>query len=100
MAKDAWVLRLKPEIAEEHHGNETLYLTDDEELDFLTDDIQKAQLVFDKEKEIESMKTHERIILEKFGPGAICDFGYTNITKNFDWVEVEVEEETWSTERY
>lgn len=94
MIKDAWVLRVKSEVAEEHHGNEVLYLTDDEASDFVTDNIQEAQLIFDKEKEIESMKAHDKYMFERFGPNAICNFGYTNIMKNFDRVPVDVEEVT------
>jgi len=92
MTKEAWVLQLKPVIAEEYYQGMTLFLTDDEDFDFLTEDLQKAQLILDKEKEIEFLKYHEKSIFDMFGPNAVCNFGYTNITKNFDWVPVDVEE--------
>ena len=94
MTKEAWVLQLKPEAAEEDYEGKTLFLTDDEDFDFLTEDLQKAQLIFDKEKQIKWFKAHEKHIFEEFGPGGVCNFGYTNISKNFDWVPVEVEEVT------
>ena len=66
--------------------------TDEEGIDFLTEDLQKADLIFNKVAEIEWQKAHEKNIFERFGADAICDFGYTNISKNFDWVSVDVEE--------
>lgn len=93
--KDAWVLRLKEESKEPEMSGE-YYLTDSEDLDteyeFLTNDINKAQLIDDKEKQIESFKRHEEIMKKSYGENAICNFGYTNIMKNFDFVEVTVEE--------
>lgn len=89
--KDAWVLRLKPEIAKEHHEGKTLYLTD-ETFDFLTENLQEAEVFFDKEGAEKLFKDHEKFMFERFGSDAICNFGYSNISKNFDWVPVEVEE--------
>lgn len=92
MIKDAWVLQLKPEIAKEDYEGETLFLTDDEECDdFLTQNLQKATLIYDKDKQIKQFKAHEKIIFDSFGSNAVCNFGYTNISKNFDWVPVDVE---------
>lgn len=94
MTKEAWVLQLKSEVAKEDYDGEVLFLTDSEETyyDFLTENLQEATLIFDKEKEIEYLKAYEKHMFEKFGPNAICNFGYTNISKNFDWVPVDVEE--------
>lgn len=91
MTKEAWVLQLKPEVAKEDYEGEVLFLADDQ-ADFLTEDLQKATLIHDKEKQIKWFKAHEKQILDSFGPGGVCNFGYTNISKNFDWVPVDVEE--------
>ena len=93
MIREAWVLQLKPEVAKEQYEGKTLFLTDDDEKDFLTKNLQEAQLIYDKEKEIECRKAHETLMFDRFGPNAVCNFGYTNISKNFDWVQVDVEEE-------
>lgn len=92
MTKEAWVLQLKPEVAEEDYEGKTLFLTDDEGFDFLTEDLQKADLFYDKEEAIKDLKFYEESIFDLFGPDAICNFGYTNISKNFDWVPVDVED--------
>lgn len=93
--RDAWVLRLKEESKEPEMVGD-YYLTDDEDIDteydFLTNDVNEAQLVYDKEKQITVFKKHEEFMKNKFGEHAICNFGYSNIMKNFEWVEVEVEE--------
>lgn len=89
--ENAWVLQLKPEVAKNQYEGKTLFLTD-KGIDFLTEDLQKADLIFDKDAEIENQKAHEKYIFGIFGTDAICDFGYTNISKNFDWVSVDVEE--------
>ncbi|MEK4148949.1 hypothetical protein NST02_17960 [Robertmurraya sp. FSL W8-0741] len=91
MIREAWVLQLKPEVAIEQYEGKTLFLTDDDEIDFLTENLQKAELIFDKEGEIERQKAHEKIITDRYGLDSVCNFGYTNISKNFEWVPVEVE---------
>lgn len=91
MTIEAWVLQLKPEIAKEEYEGKVLFLTDDEDVDFLTENLQRAELIFNKEKEIEWRKAYEKSIFDRFGPNAVCNFGYTNISKNFDWVQVDVE---------
>lgn len=92
--KDAWVLRLKEESKESEMVGD-YYLTDNEDIDteydFLTIDLIEAQLIYDKEKEIANFKKHEEIMKNEYGENAICNFGYTNIMKNFEFVEVTVE---------
>lgn len=86
-----WVLRLKDEAKEEWMSGE-FYFDDSDEGDcFLTQDLNSAT-VGNKEKTIEEMKKHEKLIFEKFGKEAVCNFGYTNMMKNFEFVEVEVYE--------
>jgi hypothetical protein len=89
--KDAWVLRLKKESKEEWMNPEKdYYLTDKEENEFLTDELNEAQLIDDKEEQIEEMKRYEEYMEKRFGDIAICNFGYTNIMENFDFAEVTV----------
>ncbi|EZH67918.1 hypothetical protein DH09_08340 [Bacillaceae bacterium JMAK1] len=90
MKKDAWILRLKPESKEEEMTGEYYLEGDGEELDWLTQNLNKATVFEDKEKAIEEFKYHEKMILEMFGEGAVCNFGYTNIMKHFEFVEVEI----------
>ena len=87
--KDAWVLKMKTELCK--LDNVDYYFIDDG-IENLTNDINQATIFEDKKKEIENMKEHERLTFEKFGPDAICDAGFTNMMKNFDFVEVEIEE--------
>lgn len=93
MNKEAWVLQLKQEVANADYEGEVLFLTDSEETDydFLTENLQEATIIFDKEAEIERQKAYEKYMIDRFGPDSICNFGYTNISKNFDWVPVDVE---------
>lgn len=44
------------------------------------------------EKWIEEMKSHERFMIDIYGKDAIVNTGHTNMMKNFDFVEVEIEE--------
>lgn len=83
-----WVLRLKEDISKEHHEGKTLYLSDDDSEDFLTEDLQNAEVYVNKELTIENMKKHEENILSQFGSNSVCNFGYTNMMRNFDFVEV------------
>lgn len=90
VGKDAWILRLKDESKEEGMTGE-YYLDDEgEELDWLTQDLNKATVFDDKERAIYNFKLYEKAFVEKFGADAICNFGYTNIMKHFEFVEVEI----------
>ena len=80
--KEAWVLRAryyKEDGQSVYYGNEDL-----------TTDLQDALLIYDKEKFLEIAYDHERAIKKRFGEGAICNAGYTNITTNFEFAEVEL----------
>lgn len=91
MKKDAWVLRLKDESKEDYMTGD-YYLDDEgEEFDFLTQDLNKATVFDDKERAIKNYKIYEKAMIKKFGPSAICNFGYTNIMKHFEFVEVELQ---------
>lgn len=89
--KDAWVLRLREESKEEEMVGD-YYFADGEEVDWLTQDLNDALIIKDKESYIENLKVHEQFIYETYGEGAICNFGYTNMMKNFEFVEVEISE--------
>lgn len=88
--KDAWILRLKDEAKESDMPGEYYFNSDGEELDWLTEDPSDANIYDDKEKAIEMFKAYERGMIEKFGAEAICNFGYSNMMENFEFVEVEV----------
>ncbi|GKV55993.1 hypothetical protein NCCP2222_19400 [Sporosarcina sp. NCCP-2222] len=88
--KDAWVLRLKEESKELGMTGEYYHDENGEELDWITDDLQKATLYKDKDKEIELMKEHEQTLINMFGKDAVINFGYTNMMKHFEFVEVEL----------
>lgn len=87
--KDAWVLRLKEESKDSDMVGD-YYFYDNDESDWVTDDLQKATIYDDKDAAIESMKVHEKVMLDKFGKDAIMNFGYTNMMENFEWAEVEI----------
>lgn len=89
--KDAWVLRLREESKEEDMTGDYYLGEDGEELDWLTQDLQKASIITDKESYVENLKLHEQLIFERYGDDAVCNFGYTNIMKHFEFVEVEFE---------
>lgn len=91
MKKEAWVLRLKDDSKEDYMIGE--YYLDDkgEEFDFLTQELNKATVFDDKERAIKNFKLYEKEMFETFGSDSICNFGYTNIMKNFEFVEVEIE---------
>ncbi|MDZ5711630.1 hypothetical protein [Jeotgalibacillus haloalkalitolerans] len=91
--RDAWVLKLKEESKED--GMEGVFYFCDEdggENDFLTQDLNEATIFPDKYKEIESMKEYEKGMLSMFGTDAVLNAGYTHMMKNFEFVEVEIEE--------
>lgn len=90
--KEAWVLRLKSESKEEGMTGDYYFDNDGDELDWMTQDLNEATLFMDKEAAIKNFKNYEEAIFQKFGEGAICNFGWTNISENFDFVEVEVSE--------
>lgn len=90
--KDAWVLRLRKESKEEDMTGDYYLEAGEEELDWLTQDLNKCLIIADKESHIENLKIHEQLIHERFGKNAVCNFGYTNIMKNFEFVEVELTE--------
>lgn len=92
--KDAWVLRLKDKTKVENLMQGEWYFNGhDEENDWLTTELYRATLFFNKEQAIEEFKKHEKEMIDRFGKHAICDFGYTNIMSNFEFVEVTVAEE-------
>ena len=90
--RDAWALRLKQEIADEEYEGRIMYLSHREPEDNLTDDLQRATIYKNKQVQIEWFKKHEKFMEDKYGENPICNFGWTNISKNFDFVEVEVAE--------
>lgn len=85
-----WVLKLKDEFKESEMHSESYYLNDSEEDDFITDDLQQATIIKDKQAQIEYMTAYEKDMKERFGEGCICNFGITHITEHFDFVEVEL----------
>lgn len=92
--RDAWILQLKDEAKDENHLlGEWYFNKENEDNDFLTMDTNEATLYFDKEKGIEDFKKHEEAMIDRFGKFAICNFGYTNMMKNFEFAEVTVSEE-------
>ena len=88
MKKEAWVLRLKDEF---NDSNIPQYYAEDEDVE-ITEDLNEANIIFDKNAAEEWMKKWEEAIFLKFGKDAICNAGYTHMMKHFEWVEVEVEE--------
>lgn len=90
--KTAWVLRLKKDIARIEFDGQDMFLCDDESIDFLTNDLQQATIIYDKEKQIEDFKRHDKAIIDKFGEDAVRNFGWENISKKFDFVKVGLEE--------
>lgn len=87
---DAWVLRLKDDAKEEGMVGD-YYYQDEEYAEFLTQDLTESTIFYDKEAAVASMKFHEDYMFKKFGDQAFINAGYTNMMKNFEWVEVEVE---------
>lgn len=92
MNKNAWALRLKEGISYSEHEGKTLYLCDDDSVDYLTENLQEAVIIFDKEKEIQRLKNYDKFFIENFGEDSVRNFGWENISKNFEFVEVKVEE--------
>src|SRR5690625_5648912 len=88
----AWVLQLKKKISNEHYEGKTLYLRSDDSVDFLTEDLSRADIYYDKEEWIEIMKKHDEIMISEYGENSIRNIGWENIWKYFDFVEVEVTE--------
>ena len=92
MIRESWVLRLKDKSKEAYMVGEYYLDEKAEGTGFLTQDLNSATIFGDRDREIQELKQHEKIIHEKFGPYAVCNFGYTNIMKNFEFVRVEVQE--------
>lgn len=90
MASDAWVLKLKEEAKEDGMSGDFFY-QDEGYAEFLTQDINESTIFYDKEEAIAEMKAHEEYMLKKFGDKAIINAGYTNMMKNFEWAEAEIE---------
>lgn len=90
----AWVLRLKEEISSTEYDGRPLYLCDDESIDFLTAELSSAEVIYDKDAEIKGMKYFDEYMIGQYGEDSIRNFGWENISKNFDFVKVEVEVET------
>lgn len=84
-----WVLRLKEEFKWDEMSGD--YYFNPNEDDSLTDDLQNASLFKNKDETIQEMKRHERFMINRYGEDAIVNEGYTNMMKNFEFVEVEVE---------
>lgn len=82
--KSAWVLKAKSY----KEGGMSVYFGNED----LTTDLQDALIVYEKEKFLKEAFDHERVIKERYGDNAICNAGYTNITTNFEFVEVELVE--------
>lgn len=77
--KDGWVLQLK------NKSVGTRYFDGDD----TSADLYDALIIKDKEKFIEFLKKHEEFMYKEYGPDAICNAGYTNMMKNFEFVEIE-----------
>lgn len=89
--KDAWVLRLKEESKDSDMVGD-YYFNDngDDDSDWVTNELSEATIYYDKNYTIEGLKRYERILIDHYGQEAIVNFGYTNMMKNFEFVEVEV----------
>ncbi|MGE7091661.1 hypothetical protein ACQKII_09460 [Lysinibacillus sp. NPDC048646] len=86
--QEAWVLRLKDEF---NDSTVPQYYSEDEDTEWLTDDLNQANIIYDKEAAEKWMKNWEKAIFDKYGKDAICNAGHTHMMKHFEWVEVEVE---------
>lgn len=91
MTKQAWVLRLKEEVSSRCFDGAPRYLINDESVDYLTKELQRAFVTDDKDGYMEFLKHHDQVMIDNFGKDAIRDFGWENISKHFDFVEVEVD---------
>lgn len=85
--QEAWVLRLKDEF---NDSKVPQYYAEDEDVE-LTDDLNQANIIYNKDEAQNWMKKWEEAIFSKFGKDAICNAGYTHMMKHFDFVEVEIE---------
>lgn len=82
--KSAWVLRAKSY----KEDGMSVYFGNEEP----TTDLQDAFIIHNKREFLEWSKAYEKEVFERFGKNAVCNGGYTNITTNFEFVEVELEE--------
>lgn len=92
--KDGWVLKLKDDAKEEGMEGD-YYYQDEDYAEFLVQELSEATIIYDKDTAIAEMQQHEKDIIGIFGKDAICNAGYTNMMRNFEWFEVEVEEVEW-----
>lgn len=84
-----WVLKLRDSARDEDTATGDWFYKEGDAFE-LTDDVNKAECYEDKDAEIAFMKSHERRTKERWGDDAICNYGYTNMMRNFEFVEVEV----------
>ncbi len=92
MIKKAWVLRIKESVSSETLDGAPHYLSNSDATNFLTKDLNQAIIIDDKSEYIEILKIHDEKMIEEFGEHCIRNFGWENISKNFVFVEVEVEQ--------
>lgn len=86
--KQAWVLRLKEEISNKEYDGVSLYLCDNESIDFLTNDLQQATIIYDKEHYIQETKDYDKHMIDKFGKDAVRNGGWEHISEHFDFAKV------------
>lgn len=89
--KNAWVLRLKEESKTGDMVGDYYFNDNGDNDDWITNDLNEATIYYDKDYTIEGLKKYERIMKREYGNDAVVNFGYTNMMKNFEFVEVEVE---------
>lgn len=89
--KKAWILRMKEEVSISEYDGSPYYLCDDEATEFLTANINKAEIVYDKDAEIQYRKKYDVFMIKKYGVDSVRNYGWEYISKNFDFVEVGVE---------
>lgn len=92
VVKDAWVLRLKEDSKAFDMVGDYYFNDNGDDEDWVTKDLNEATIYYDKNYTIEGLKKYESIMKREHGKDAIVNFGYTNMMKNFEFVEVEVEE--------
>ena len=94
--KTAWVLRLREEAKLENMtGNYYFSLFGTEEgYNWLTRDLDEAELYEDKEAAIQEMKDYESLLLDEYGIDSPMLFGYTSTMKHFKFVEVDMDVST------
>lgn len=86
--KQAWVLRLKEEISNKEYDGVSLYLCDNEPIDFLTENLQQATIIYNKEQFIQETKDYDKYMIDEFGKDSIRNGGWEHISEHFDFVKV------------